>query len=183
MTTLQFVENTIRDEWQSSISGRPHDVGELGADLSNNQYIRLVYESDADWSQMDLANYDYLVLRDGGDVNIIPKSFGWTEEEVVSRVDVDIRTRGHPSEGRPGRIALYGERGAGNLGANERPRWGGLAGEVERTIKTVRKGEEEFDIINIDVIDDVSSQMGGQIWRAVVQIRFESKADVIDTTP
>lgn len=177
MTAPQFVETVLRNNWENSISGRPHNVGSLGDD------IKIVYESDIDWRQMDLANYDYLTIQDGGVVDITPKSLGWTEEETTSRVDVDIRTRGHPNDSRPGRIALYGERGAGSLNSNEKPRWGGLAGEVERTVKTVRKRKEEFDIINTDSVDDLSTQMGGQIWRAVVQIRLDERASQIDTTP
>lgn len=176
MTTVQYVENLIRDNWQSAITGRPHNVGVIDKD------IKIVYESDDEWSQMNLGKYDYITLQDGGLVNMEAKSFGWSEEDIVSRVSVDLRTRGWPQEGRPGRIALYGERGAGALLPNEAPRWGGLVGETLRVLKSVRGGDEEFCIIDTNEADDLSGQMGGQIWRSVVNVRLESRSSTIDTS-
>lgn len=174
--SLQYVERLLREEWHSSITGRYHDVGELDTD------IKIVEQGDDEWRAMSLENYDYLTLMDGGDVDIAPQSIGWTEQETVSRVDIDIRTRGDPEAGRPGKIALYGERGAGD-GLDDAPRWGGLVGEVHRCIKSRRKGDEEYDIIDAFVVDDVTDQMGGQIWRALVNVRLEERAEVINTTP
>ena len=194
--SLQYVERLLREEWHSSITGRYHDVGELDTD------IKIVEQGDDEWRAMSLENYDYLTLMDGGDVDIAPQSIGWTEQETVSRVDIDIRTRGDPEAGRPGKIALYGERGAGDGlgdglgdeplgddelgglgGLDDAPRWGGLVGEVHRCIKSRRKGDEEYDIIDAFVVDDVTDQMGGQIWRALVNVRLEERAEVINTTP
>lgn len=182
MTGVQYVENVLRNRWASSITGRPHDVGNLGGDLSNDEYVRIVYEGDKDWRSMDLSNYDYLTLTGGGFTSIEPKAFGWTEEDRFTRVDIDIRTSGHVGKDRPGRIALYGERGAGNLSVNEKPRWGGLVGETLRVMKDVRKGDQEFTIIDANEADELSGQMGGQIWRSVVSVRLENRNRTIDTS-
>lgn len=174
--SLQYVRHVLEHGWEDEISGRPHNVGRLGDD------IKVIYESSDEWRRMDLSNYDYITLRDGGTVDIEPKGLGWTEEDNTVRVDIDIRTKGHYPD-RDGRVTLYGERGAGDLDPNESPRWGGLVGEAERVMKEVRRGDEEFLIINVDVIDDLSAQMGGQVWRAVVQVRLEERSTVIDTDP
>lgn len=176
MTTPQFVENTIITEWEDSISGRPNDVGEIGPD------IRIVYESDEDWRSMALENFDYITIVDGGDTDVTPKGVVWDHEDVVARVDLDIRTKGRPGLDR-GRYALYGERGAGDLAENESPRWGGLAGEASRCMKSVRKGGHEFDVINVDTVDDLSGNMGGRVWRTVLNVRFEKRNSPIITEP
>lgn len=181
MTAVQYIENLLIDEWTSSISGRPHDVGDI-VGTGGDETIKIVYESSDEWRRMDLANYDYLTIRDGGLVDINPQSFGWLQEDQISRVDVDIRTKGWPGDDRPGRIALYGERGAGDLDDNEAPRWGGLVGETMRAVRTVRKGDQEFNLIFNTSADDLSSQMGGQVWRAMVQIRPEVRSTTIDTS-
>lgn len=182
MTSLQYIEEVLRNNWSSSISGRPHDVGDIVGE-GGDDTIKIVYESDDEWRRMDLANWDYIVLRDGGLVESSPQSFGWTQEDIVSRIDIDIRTTGHPADNRPGRIALYGERGAGTLNANESPRWGGIAGEAHRIVKSVRRGEKEYSIVGTDAVDDLSAQMGGQVWRALVQARLEIRSRTIDTSP
>ncbi|MFB6284581.1 MAG: hypothetical protein ABEK59_11760 [Halobacteria archaeon] len=179
MTSIQYVDNVLQNNWTSSISGRPHDVESIG---ENPGDVRIIYGSDDEFRRMDLSNNDYLVLRDGGLAEITPKSFSWQEEDRISRVDVDIRTSGWPNSNRPGRIALYGERGAGNLNSNESPRWGGLVGEALRVLKTKRKGDQEFTIINASEADDVSEQMGGQVWRTVVGVRLEQRNISIDTS-
>lgn len=174
--SLQYVRKVLEDGWEDEISGRPHNVGRIG------EGIKLIYEGSDEWRRMDLSNYDYITLRDGGTVDIEAKGLSWTEEDNTVRVDIDIRTKGHYPD-RDGRVTLYGERGAGDLEPNESPRWGGLVGEAERVMKEVRKGDEEFSIINVDVIDDLSAQMGGQVWRSVVQVRLEERSTVIDTDP
>lgn len=175
--SLQYVEQVLRDEWHDEIDGRPHNVGHLDDD------VKIVYEGSKEWRRMDLSNFDYLTLQDGGDVDISPKGLGWTEEDTTSRVNIDIRTKGHHPD-RDGRVTLYGETGAGDLDPRESPRWGGLVGETERVMKTIRRGDDcQNSIVNVDVIDDLTGQMGGQIWRSVVQVRFESRNATIDTDP
>lgn len=182
MTAPQYVRNLLEDNWQSSITGRPHDVGELDTDSQSGK-VKIVYESDDEWRSMDLSNFDYLTIRDGGISNITPTSFGWLNEDRTARVTVDIRSKGWPTEDRPGRIALYGERGAGDLDPNESPRYGGLAGEVERVLKEPRDGDQEFSLISTPEINDLSGQMGGQIWRGTVTAVFESRSTEINTQP
>lgn len=183
MVVAQYIDNVLRSGWHSSISGRPHDVGAIEDEGVDNPRVKVVYESDDDWRRMDLSNYDYITIMDGGIVDMPAKSFGWKNEDVISRLNLDIRTKGWTSENRPGRISLYGERGAGTLAENEAPRWGGLVGEALRVVKAERKGDQEFSIIDASEANDLSSQMGGQVWRATVSVQLETRSSEIDTSP
>lgn len=162
MTAVQYVQEVLDANWTPSITGRPNDVPKP----------EMVRESQLGDRRMNLDHNDYLVISDGGISDISPQSLGWTEEELTSRVTVDIRTS-------QSRERLWGERD----GNNDGPRYGGLVGEAKRIIDTKRKGDKEFDLIIGFEANDLSGQMGGHIWRATFDIRLESRASTIDPSP
>ena len=137
--------------------------------------MALFREAAQDLGKMNIERDDVLLIRDGGITEIEPQSFGWVEERLVSRVTVDIRTTGHAGDV-DGRERLWGRRRSGNVA----PEYGGLTGEVKRVLDTVRKGDQEFDLIVNREQNDLSGEMGGQIWRATTEIELDTRANVID---
>lgn len=172
MTAVQYVEHILDTNWSASVSGREVDVPEP----------ELYRESAENLRRVNLDQADVVFLKDGGITNIEPRSLGWTEERLVSRVTVDVRTTGEAGSV-AGRERLWGHRGTGTLGANEAEDYGGLVGEIKRICDTVRKGDQEFDLIQVTEENDLSGEMGGQVWRATMTIVLDTRANTIDPSP
>jgi len=173
MTSVQYVEYIIDNNWEPSITGRAVDVPKP----------TILRESSANTRRLNLDESDVLIIRDGGISNYEPQSFGWGGERQVGRVTVDARTTGEAGS-TEGRERLWGYRGgAGSLGANEAERYGGLQGEIKRILDTVRKGDQGYDIIRASEQNDLSGQMGGQIWRGTTEVILDTRAHQIDPTP
>lgn len=172
MTAVQYVEHLLENNWEPSITGRVEDVPQPGIYRESAESLR----------RMNPDTEDVLLIRDGGITQIEPQSFGWVEERLVSRVTIDARTTGEAGSV-PGRERLWGYRGVGNLDPNEAERYGGLQGEVKRILDEVRKGDEEFDLVIADEQNDLSAEMGGQIWRGTTEVTLDIRANTIDPTP
>lgn len=167
MTKLDFAEALIDSRWETSISGRPNDVPKP----------TIYREAPEDVRRTSLDEADELVIKDGGTVTYEPKSVGWVEEEVRTPVLYDIRTT-------KGRTRYEGERQTSPgdpLG--DAPRYGGLVGEVKRIIDTARKGEKEFDLVTASEFNNLTPEMGGQVWRGQYTVYLEQRAAQIDPTP
>lgn len=169
MTAVQYVEYLLSENWQKSISGREYDVPQPA----------IYRESPENLRRMNLDQNDVVLLRDGGVTEISPQSFSWQEERLVSRVTVDARTTGEAGSV-AGRERLWGVRGAGDLDPNEAERYGGLQGEIKRIMDTVRKGDNEFDLVRVTQQNDLSGEMGGQIWRGTSEVVLDVRANQID---
>lgn len=169
MTAIQYFETLLENNWTPSISGREVEVPKP----------KIWRESSAKQRKLNLDQHDVLILRDGGVTEISPQSFAWHEERVVSIVTVDMRTTGEAGDV-PGRERLWGYRGKGSLAENEAESYGGLQGEVKRIIDTVRKGEHEFDLIIADSQNDLSGEMGGQVWRGTTEVTLDVRASQIN---
>lgn len=172
MTAVQYVEALIEANWEPSITGRVVDVPQP----------QILRESAQGLRRMNLDQHDVLLIRDGGITDVEPQSFAWQEERVVGRVTVDARTTGEAGAV-PGRERLWGYRGVGDLGDTEAERYGGIQGEMKRIVDTVRKGDEEFDLILATEQNDLSAEMGGQVWRGTTEITLDIRANEIDPTP
>lgn len=172
MTAVQYVEAILENRWESSITDREVDVPQP----------EVYRESAESYRKINLDQNDAIILEDGGITNIEPQTFTWAQERLVSRVTVDIRTTGEAGSV-AGRERLWGHRGTGTLGATESERYGGLVGEVKRICDEVRAGDEEFDLIQVTEENDLSGEMGGQVWRATVTVVLDTRANTIDPTP
>lgn len=169
MSALQYTENLLDANWEESVSGRERDVPQP----------QLIRESAESLRKMNLDQNDAALLRDGGITTIEPQSFGWAQERLVSRVTIDLRTTGEAGSTH-GRERLWGYRGVGGLNDNESERYGGLVGETKRIMDSVRKGDNDFDLVLVTEENDLSAQMGGQIWRASVEVQLDIRARTID---
>jgi hypothetical protein len=172
MTAVQYVEHILDNNWTANITGREVDVPKPDIFRESAQNLR----------RASLADSDVLFLRDGGVTEVDPQSVGWTEERLVSRVTVDARTSGEGGSTQ-GRERLWGYRGVGGLGPNEAERYGGLQGEIKRIFDTVRRGEEEFTLIRVTEQNDLSAEMGGQVWRGTTEVILDVRANQIDPNP
>lgn len=168
MTAIQYVEYLLDNNWQTSVSGREKDVPKPN----------ILRESAESLRRMNLDENDVLLLRDGGVSQYEPQSFNWQEERIVSHVTIDARTTGEAGSV-PGRERLWGYRGVGNLSANEAESYGGLQGEVKRILDTVRDGDKEFDLIPVSEQNDLSAEMGGQVWRGTTELSLDTRANQI----
>lgn len=178
MTAVQYVEYILHNRWdKSDLNGNRNALDPIG-DIESDAPIRTLRESPQDRRRENLSSHDSLLLRDGGITTIEPQSFGWVEERTVSKVTVDIRTTGLGGS-LAGRERLWGERDGDNNG----PSYGGLTGEVKRVCDEVRKGDQEFDLIFVTEMNDLSGEMGGQVWRATVEISLDVRATNINPNP
>lgn len=169
MTAVQYAEYILDEYWEPSVSGREKRVPKP----------EILRESPEGYRKINLDRSDALMLRDGGITTIEPQSVGWVEERKVSRVTIDVRTTGEAGSV-SGRERLWGHRGIGNLDPNEAERYGGLQGEIKRIIDKVRKGDEEFDLVLVTEQNDLSGEMGGQIWRGTSELSLDTRANKID---
>lgn len=172
MTAIQYVEHILDANWESNISGREREVPQPD----------IIRESAQSLRRMNLDERDQVMLRDGGVTTIEPQSFGWSEERLVSHVTIDARTTGEGGDV-SGRERLWGWRGIGSLADNEAERYGGLMGEVKRILDTIRKGDEEFDLVLTTEQNDLSAEMGGQVWRGTTEVMLDVRVNEIDPTP
>ena len=172
MTAIQYVQTLLDTRWEESISGREVDVPKP----------KLMRESAENLRRINLDMEDVLLLRDGGVTSIEPQSFGWQEERLLSHVTIDARTSGEAGAV-SGRERLWGYRGVGDLEPNEAERYGGLQGEIKRILDTGRKGDQENDLIYATEQNDLSAEMGGQVWRGTTEVQLDVRANQINPEP
>ena len=158
-TTLSYLRNLIENSWEEGISGRRNDVPTPFVMMASNIQQTRVSQYDG----------DVIFIRDGGTESHTPKGAGWTHRGVESMVTVDIRTQ-HSRE------RLEGARNDNN----EAERYGGLRGEVQRILDSVRKGDKEFDWINGYEWNDLSEDVGFQFFRGTWEVRLTQVANEID---
>lgn len=148
---VEYVTNELTARWTPSYPGRFNDVPEPS----------IIQGSSEDESRVNLATGDYIFVYRGGPESHEARSLSWTEERNEYLATVDIRTSENRSR-------LMGTRGANN----EPSAYGGLKGEVERILETLRKGDQEFDWIDGYEFQDMSRDMGYGNWRGAWEVRL-----------
>lgn len=161
-TALAYLQTLLRDEWEEDVEGRIESVPE--------PYILMA--SDGATTRVSQLDGDVVFVLDGGSQGITPKSVGWDHREVESLATIDVRTQ--RSRGR-----LEGTRDENN----EAERYGGLRGEIQRILDTVRRGDKEFDWIDGYEWNDLSEDVGFQYWRGTWEVRLTQVAENIDPEP
>ena len=159
---LFYFEHVLGEHWEEEITGRVEPVPK--------PHIRLA----ADISETRLGQFqgDIVFIRDGGPNSLTPKGAGWTHRENEEMVTIDVRTS-------QGRARLEGTR----TDDNEAERYGGLRGEINRILDYVRKGDQEYDLIEGYEWNDLSEEMGYQFWRGTWEVRLTQIAESIDPEP
>lgn len=165
MTAIQYVETVLQNRWDDSdLNGDRHDdVPDIG------RGVRVFRESAASRRKVASNDYDVIFVKDGGVTNVEPQGINWQRERQVSVVTVDIRTT-------ESRERLWGKRDSDN----NAPTYGGLTGEVKRCFDEVRKGHKENDLVRVPEMNDLSGQMGGQVWRASITVELDNRSNHIN---
>lgn len=161
-TSLAYLQNVLQDNWNEDITGRVQRVPE--------PYILL--ESERSETRVSQYDGDVIFVSDGGPENITPKGVGWTHRESEANASIDIRTS-------VGRARLEGVRKDDNSAEN----YGGLRGEVQRILDSVRKGDQEYDLVDGYEWNDLSADVGYQFWRGTFEVRLTQVAQDIDPQP
>jgi len=161
-TALAYLQNVLDEEWEPEIDGRLEPVPK--------PIIRL--GSDMDATRVSQLNKDVVFVLDGGPESITPKSVGWDHRETEALVSLDVRTN-------VGRTRLEG----GRDDDNNAERYGGLRGEIQRILDSVRRGDKEYDLINGYEWNDLSEDIGFQFWRGTFEVRLTQVAENIDPEP
>jgi hypothetical protein len=157
---VQFAEALLDARWRESYPGRA-DVPKPAILIENQPGIR----------QVSLTDRDDIVVRHGGTVDFSPVDLGWNSEKVEALVTIEIRTA-------ESRERFEGTLTGAGLGTREED--GGLTGEVKRVLDSARKGAGEYDLVTAYQFNDLTGQMGGQVWRGDYTVRFEELARSID---
>lgn len=171
--SIAYLRNELDDRWQTTISGRSVDVPK--------PYIVPQKED----SRASVKKGDVIVVKDGGIESVEPGALGYDAENRDAFVQLDIRTadRERPditnSTYSPGGTRLLGFRSTADNSSDEH---GGLVGEAQRVINEIRKGDNEFDVIQIQEVNDVSEQEDTHRYRALITIRFRTIGSKIDTS-
>jgi hypothetical protein len=160
---LQFFEILLDQRWEpraENVPGRKYDVPKPN----------IVIASSENRKRVDPNREDALFVRDGGANSLTPRSVGWTERRGESLVTLDVRTT-------EGRQRLEGHR---DPNTREMEDYGGLKGEAQRILDTVRKGDAEYDWIDGFEWRPLSEEMGYANWRGAWEVRLTTLAENID---
>ena len=165
---LDYVKTTIEENWHESIDGREIDVPKPN----------IYQESDPDRRRVKLNENDAVFIKDGGTTSTEPQSLNWSEERVDSRIDIDIRSTGGGGDIN-GRVRMWGI----NKEDGTPERYGGLVGEIKRIFHARRRGENDYDVIALPEIHDLSGEMGARVWRTSIFVSLSIRAQPIDPSP
>jgi len=171
MSAIAWTINTLTDEWEPLVSGRSVRVPQP-----------VVQESQQD-SQASIQERDQVVVRDGGTTPFEPGTLGHNENTTETFVQIDVRTtdRNRPqidsATRSPGYVRLFGKRAQRS---NTGERYGGLIGEITRLLQTHRRGADGFTRIQIEEVNDISSQSGMNHYRATLTVRFDQILQNVD---
>lgn len=173
MSATQWTAYALDEDWEPRVTGRAVEVP------------KPVIVTEGEDSEASIKDRDVVVVKDGGTTNVEPGTLGHRENTQNSFVQVDIRTtdRNRPAvpdaTRSPGYVRLFGKRD--NV-ANVAERYGGLVGEVTRILQTYRRGVNEFTRIQIEDVNDISSQSGVNHYRATLTVRFDQTLQNVEPT-
>lgn len=159
-TANYYLQHLLEHNWTASIPGRVQDVPQPN--------VALV--ADIDLGRVNVQSDDWIFIHDGR-ASVTPRSVGWDEKRYDTDATIDIRTA-------ESRARLEGTRND----QNEKERLGGIRGEVERILDSVRRGDKEFDWVNGYEYRNLSEEMGYANWRGVWEVELTELAHTIDTS-
>ena len=150
----RFMFKLLQDEWQEDVEGREMSVPEP-----------VIVEGAGDGSRraQNTADSDIIRVLDGGDPILEPGSVGFRDRYLEQVIDVEIRTS-HSQD------RMFGL---------DEEDYGGLAGEVQRIVDTVRYGAGPYDYIWYDTVTEASEDYGADIWNVEWPVRFKVYSDAI----
>lgn len=147
--TRQFAIELLRANWQESgVPGRVQPVPRPEfVEAATNDGTRA----------RNFARKDVIQVSDGGDPIVEPASIGFRDKRVEQVIDVRIRTS-HSK--------------ARFLGRSVDETYGGLVGEVERIVDSLRFGAGSYEYIFYDTFREESENFGADVWTGTWPIRF-----------
>lgn len=157
-TAVQYMVYELENRWTPSVTDRANDVPQPPTYKA----------ADEDVARVTQQHDDVIFVTDG-DVSATPRSFGWSEKKIEETISIDIRTSVN-------RRRLKG----GRDNNNDPERYGGLRGECERILDSVRRGHKEYDWIDGYEFKDISEDVGYGFWRGVWEVRLTQLAPPID---
>lgn len=163
---LAYFESVLDTNWVEGADG--DSPGVPGRDTAVPK-PHIAIEGSADETRLTQAHEDLLFVRDGGPQRLTPRSFAWTEKKSVATYTLDIRTS-------VSRVRFEGGRDENNAAES----YGGLRGEVERILDSIRTGDQEFDWIDGYEWNDLSADVGYGFWRGTWEVRTTTLASQID---
>lgn len=177
MTATRLVMELLDSEWTPSRAGRVLDVPKPAFFLENNN------------GKISLRTDDACEVKDGGDQDIEPNTWGWENERVSTKVEIDLRSAdrrvgGAETDGRTrmfGYINTTGETDQYGLAPLESETAGGLVGEARRILSDHRKGLQSYDKLETTKVDDVSNTVGKNYYRAKVKIDLVVRTGQVET--
>ena len=155
----EFMAELLDQRWQESIPERQMDVPK--------PIIREAGGADSDSKTgrraENIADNDVIYTRDGGDPQLEPASVGFRDLHLEQVIDVEIRTAADQNR-------MFGVEGED---------YGGLAGEVQRIVDSVRFGIGPYDYVWYDTVTEASEDYGAGIWHVEWPVRFIAYANPI----
>lgn len=170
MTAVQIIKYLIESNWQEARTGRALDVPEPEIHLENDE------------QKVDLSRHDEVMVKDGGPVDHTPLGVGYNYEREELTMSVDLKTADRRVQGDKidGRVRLFGFVNNGNeiqhgIPPGESEDYGGISGEVKKILRDNRGGQDRFDDIFVDSVDDISDTVAVNKYRAVVNVRLRDR--------
>ena len=158
----EFMAEILDERWEESIPERPNDVPK--------PVIRQAGGADSDSTggrrAENIADNDVIYTRDGGDPDMNPASIGFRDLHLEQVIDVEIRTAADQER-------MFG---------TEEDEYGGLAGEVQRIVDSVRFGLGPYEYIWYDTVTEASEDHGAGIWHVEWPVRFIAYSNTISQT-
>ena len=118
---------------------------------------------DTDRRAENLSDTDIIWVRDGGDPDLSPASVGFRDMHLEQVIDVEIRTA-------VGQERMFG---------TEEEDYGGLAGEVQRIVDSIRFGIGSYEYVWYDTVTEASEDYGAGIWHVEWPVRFIAYSNTI----
>lgn len=158
----QLIESLLDDNWTEDVTGRDEPVPKP----------RIVQAGER--KRMNLAEGDVVYIRDGGTAEREPAGLGWKEQNSVVRVTIDIRT----TNDNGGRERLEGFRPSSS--PYEKEDYGGLVGETLRILDVYNTETAEYQIIEVEEVNDISEEQGFGRYRTEVTTRLKTGPKNLD---
>lgn len=172
MTAIRRFKALLEDEWQVSRPGRAVDVPEPDVFIERNR------------KKASLRTSDYVVVMDGGSEDLTPGGFGWTHENVKTRLEFDVRSADRRDAGSRveshvrmfGYINDTGSTDEHGLAPGEEEDHGGLVGEIRKIMSDNRKGLGPYDRVTVREVNDKRNTVQKNKSRAGFNVELEKIA-------
>lgn len=162
----RWVKVLLTNEWTPTIADRSTDVPQPV--IGTGKEIPSI-------SSSQILSDDYLIISTPAASNRVPQGFEYTEEQVTDRVTLDIRTISQ----RGGSQRLHGDVDPATMRSE---RYSGLVGEAIRCLQTIRRGEGDYDYVNVIEVEPLSGEMGKKTHRATIEIELVRMVVGVDSS-